>query len=227
MTGQVPHITYRKHTFLSSVAMGFSAMIITITVCCTAVVLYTVHLAGEKSERLVVLAESAVRGLPDLAEALPPVLSDMLDDHRQPDYAGKLAITAKVSPQPGRHGLTRTAIEIINNGQEVVSLLSLRIILLDESGQLVCETQEWAATPVATDGGLRGPIMPGSHRHFIKPCMYDADSAEGLHAEVEITELRVWNGPAKPPAAEEQSTASAQNSEESEQPPVAVADPTQ
>jgi hypothetical protein len=225
MTGQLPYITYRKHTFLSSVAMGFSAVIITITLCFTAVLLYTVHLAGQKSERLVTLAESAVRGLPELEKALPPVLSDMLDDHRQPDYAGKLAISAKVSPQPGRHGLTRTAIEITNNGQEVVSLLSLRIILLDESGQLVCETQEWAATPLATDGGLRGPIMPGSRRYFVKPCMYDAGSAEGLHAEVEITELRVWNGPAKTPATEAQATTSAQNLEKGEPSPVAVADP--
>ncbi len=211
MTGQVPCITYRKHTFLSSVAMGFSAVIITITLCCTAVLLYTVHLAGEKSERLVTLAQSAVRGLPDLEKALPPVLSDMLDDHRQPDYAGKLAITTKVSPQPGRHGLTRTAIEITNNGQEVVSLLSLRIILLDESGQLVSETQEWAATPLATDGGLRGPIMPGSRRYFVKPCMSNADSVDGLHAEIEITELRVWNGPTKAQDAQEQSPVAAAN----------------
>jgi len=221
MTGQVPHITYRKNTFLSSVAMGFRAMIITVTICCTAVLLYAVHVAGEKSERLVALAESAVRGLPELEKALPPVLSDMLDDHRQPDYAGKLAISAKVSPQPGRHGLTRTAIEITNNGQEVVSLLSLRIILLDENGQLACETQEWAATPLATDGGLRGPIMPGSRRYFVKPCMHGTDSAEGLHAEIEITELRVWNGPEKPPEAQRQPTASAQ----SEQGPATVVDP--
>jgi len=227
MTGQPSYITFRKHTFLSSAAMGFSAVIITIAVCCTAVVLYTVHLAGEKSERLVVLAESAVRGLPELAESLPPVLSDLLDDHRQPDYAGKLAISAKVSPQSGRHGLTRTAIEITNNGQEVVSLLSLRIILLDEHEQLLAESQQWAATPLATDGEWRGPIMPGSRRYFVAPCMgmYGIDAAEGLHAEVEITELRVWNGPTKAPAADAQATTSARNAEKSEQSPVALANP--
>ena len=220
MMGQPACVTVRKHTFLSSVAMGFSAVIITVAVCCTAVLLYTVHLAGEKSERLVMLAENAVKGLPDLAKSLPPVLSDMLDDHRQPDYAGKLDISAKVSPYPGRHGLTRTAIEITNNGQEVVSLLSLRIILFDEKGQLVSESQEWAATPLATDGEWRGPIMPGSHRYFLAPCMYGDDSTEGLHAQIEITELRVWNGPTKAPA-----TTTAQNAETPAQPPVASADP--
>jgi hypothetical protein len=217
MTSQVPHITYRKHTFLSSIAMGFSAVIITIILCCTAVALYTVHLAGEKTERLVTLAQSAVRGLPEFEKALPPVLSDMLDDHRQPDYAGKLAISAKVSPHPGRHGLTRTTIEITNNGQEVVSLLSLRIILLDENGQLMCEAQEWAATPLATDGGLRGPIMPGSRRHFTKPCMYHNDSTDGLRAEIEITELRVWNGPTKMPASPGEATTAARYQGASEQ----------
>lgn len=227
MTGQPSYITFRKHTFLSSAAMGFSAVIITIAVCCTAVVLYTVHLAGEKSERLVVLAESAVRGLPELAESLPPVLSDMLDDHRQPDYAGKLAISANVSPQSGLHGPIRTAIEITNNGQEVVSLLSLRIIILDEHEQLLAESQQWAATPLATDGEWRGPIMPGSRRYFVAPCMgmYGIDAAEGLHAEVEITELRVWNGPTKAPAADAQATTSTRNAEKSKQAPVAAADP--
>jgi hypothetical protein len=200
--------------------MGFSAVIITITVCCTAVVLYTVHLAGEKSERLVTLAEGAIRGLPELTKSLPPVLSDMLDDHRQPDYAGKLDISAKVSPYPGRHGLARTAIEIINNGQEVVSLLSLRIILLDENEQLVCESQQWAATPLATDGEWRGPIMPGSRRYFVAPCMPNTDSAEGLHAQIEITELRVWNGPTKAPPTDAQTTTAAPPLTES---PVAAA----
>jgi hypothetical protein len=224
MTGQVPHITYRKNTFLSSVAMGFSAVIITIVVCCTAVLLYTVHLAGEKSERLVTLAEGAIRGLPEFTKSLPPVLSDMLDDHRQPDYAGRLVISAKVLPRPGHHSFARMAIEITNNGQEVVSLLSLRIILLNENGQLLCESQEWAATPVATDGEWRGPIMPGSRRYFVAQRMCDNDSAEALHAEIEITELRVWNGPAKTAAADGQATTAAQPAADS---PVAAASPAQ
>lgn len=224
MTGQLAHITYRKHTFLSSVAMGFSAVIVTITVCCTAVLLYAVHMAGEKSERLITLAQSAVKGLPELEKALPPVLSDMLDDHRQPDYAGKLAISAKLSPQTGSHGPMRTAIEVINNGQEVVSLLSLRIIILDEHDQLLCESQQWAATPLATDGGLRGPIMPGSRRYFVAPCMgmSDVGSAEGLHTQIEITELRVWNGPTKAPTTSGQTTASIQHPEETGHSPVAA-----
>jgi len=202
--GSPSHIVYRKYTFLSAAALGLSAVLIAMIVSGTVIVLYGVHLAGEKSERVITLAQSAIRGLPDLAESLPPVLSDMLDDRRQPDYCGQLAITASLTSQPGPYDGTRTAIEIVNNGKEVVSLLGLRIITLDEKGRLLSESQEWAATPVAADGGLRGPIMPGSRRYFVSSryCGLELDPMDTVKTEVEITELRIWNAPPKDPATD-------------------------
>ena len=91
------HILLRKHSFLSSAAFGLSAIIITVILSGTVVVLYGVHLASEKSDRVIGLAQSAVKGLPEFQQALPPALADMLDDRRQPDYAGDLDITAKVT----------------------------------------------------------------------------------------------------------------------------------
>ncbi|OHB63955.1 MAG: hypothetical protein A2Y77_10120 [Planctomycetes bacterium RBG_13_62_9] len=216
--GSPSHIVYKKHTFLSSAAMGLSAVLIAIIASCTVVVLYGVHLAGEKSERVITLAQSAIRGLPEFAESLPPMLSDMLDDHRQPDYSNQLAITTRLTREPGRGDGARTEIEIINNGEEVVSLLGLRIIALDESGRLLCESQEWAATPFATDGGLRGPIMPGSRRYFVgaRRRLCDPGPMETVKTEVEITELRLWNGPQKDvadnPKPTNEATASAPSS---------------
>jgi hypothetical protein len=200
--GSPPHIVYRKYTFLSAAALGLSAVLIAAIASGTVIVLYGVHLAGEKSERVITLAQSAVRGLPELADSLPPALSDMLDDRRQPDYSRQLAITARPTSQPGPRSGTRTAIEVVNNGTEVVSLLGLRIITLDEKGRLLCESQEWAATPVAADGGLRGPIMPGSRRYFVtsRYCGREPDPMDTMKTEVEITELRVWNAPPKDPA---------------------------
>ncbi len=191
------YITLRKHTFLSSVALGFSAIIITLMVSCTAVLLYTVHLASDKSERVITLAQSSLKGLPELMHSLPPALSDMLDDQRRPDYCKELAISAKATSQPDSHGRVRTTVEVVNNGPEVVSLLSLRILILDEQNQPLCESQEWAATPFAADQGWRGPIMPGSRRHFVcyRSCGRNADFTTDLNTEVEITELRVWNNP--------------------------------
>ncbi len=191
------YITLRKHTFLSSVALGFSAIVITLMVSCTAVLLYTVHLAGDKSERVITLAQSSLKGLPELMHSLPPALSDMLDDQRRPDYCKELVISAKATSQPDSHGRVRTTIEVVNNGPEVVSLLSLRILILDEQNQPLCESQEWAATPFAADDGWRGPIMPGSRRHFVcyRSCGRNADFMTDLSTEVEVTELRVWNNP--------------------------------
>jgi len=191
------YITLRKHTFLSSVALGLSAIVITLMVSCTAVLLYTVHLASEKSDQVVTLAQGALKGLPELTRSLPPALADMLDDQRRPDYCKELSISAKAATQPDSHGRVRTTIEVINKGPEVVSLLSLRILILDEQNQPLCESQEWAATPVAADQGWRGPIMPGSRRLFVcyRSCGRNADFLTNLSTEVEVTELRIWNNP--------------------------------
>jgi hypothetical protein len=191
------YITLRKHTFLSSAALGFSAIVLTLLVACTAVLLYTVHLASDKSERLITLAQSALKGLPEMTQSLPPALADMLDDQRRPDYCKELTVSAQATALPDAQGRVRTTVEIVNNGSEVVSLLSLRILILDEQDQLLCESQEWAATPFAADDGWRGPIMPGSRRHFVsyRGCGYRPDGTSDLNAEVEITELRVWNDP--------------------------------
>ncbi len=198
--GRQSQITFRKHSFLSSVAAGISAIVITAIISVTTVVLYGVHLASDKSDRVITLAQSAVRGLPEFERSLPPALADMLNDRRQPDYAAQLDITAKVTTQPDAHRRTRTAIEIVNNGDQVISLLSLRIVLLDEQDRLLCESQEWAATPVAIDNDWRGPIMPGSKRRFVcwRNCPYEVGPLDVIKPEVEITELRIWNGSQEP-----------------------------
>jgi len=93
------------------------------------------------------------------------------------------------------YGAVHTEIEIVNNGDSVVSLLSLRITLLNDKEHLLSESQEWAATPVAADGGWRGPILPGSKRHIVclTRCPWMTDESTLPKAEVEVTELRVWS----------------------------------
>jgi len=201
--GGPSHIVFRKRGFLSSTAMGLSAIVITIVLCCTGIIIYGVHLASEQSGRIITLAQSTVRGLPEFAEALPPVVADMLNDRRRPDYSKDLAITAQPTRRPD--DATRVTIEVVNNGSEVVSLLSLRLLVLDEYDQILCESNEWAATPFAAEGGWRGPIMPGSRRYFVcgRRVHGDISPVTELRTEVEITELRVWNGPRTPTAPNE------------------------
>jgi len=200
MSDRTP-IIMKKRTFLSSVALGLSSLAITFVICCTVLIMYGMHFAGERTDRAISLAQSAVQGLPALQESLPPAVADLLNDRRQPDYAQHLAIKAQPGPRIG--------IEIVNNGNEVVSLLALRIIVLDDQGQLRSEVQEWAATPFAAESAWRGPIMPGSRRYFV--CSRGSmDAQDNLKAEVEINELRIWNGP------DQESTTSTQSAPEIE-----------
>jgi hypothetical protein len=202
------HIMVRKHSFLSSAAFGLSAIVITVILSGTVVVLYGVYLASEKSDQVIGLAQSAVRGLPEFQQALPPALADMLDDRRQPNYAGDLDITAKVTSQAGSNGRTRTVIEVVNSGDEVVSLLSLRVVLLGEHDQILSESHEWAATPVAIENDWRGPLMPGARRRFVcsRSHLHHVSPMDEIRPEVEITELRVWNAPPKGSAIEGETT---------------------
>ena len=199
-----PRVTYKRHTFLSSLAMGISAVVITIIISCTVVIIYGIHFAGERSEKLVSLVGDAVGGLPELREALPPALADVLDDRRDPGYVAELDISAVTALTTDQHRTVRTKIEVVNNGDEIVSLLCLRIVVFGPSGRILSESNEWAATPIAADHDWRGPLMPDSHRYFVssrRPLpVYLGDE---LRTEVEITDLRVWNGPGENPLFED------------------------
>lgn len=195
MMSDYPKITYRRHTFLSALALGVSAIAIALIVCGTVVIIYGMNFAGQKSEELVSLVQSAVQGLPTLQKSLPPVFADILDDHRQPDYSSQLEITAKTTPSQEQSGRARTSFTVVNNGPEVVSLLSLRVVVLNGAGEIVSESNEWAATPFAADDEWPGPLMPGSRRYF--SCSHSASrvmSMEDLATEVEVTDIRIWSG---------------------------------
>jgi hypothetical protein len=176
--------------------MGFSAVLITLIISSTAVVIFSIHFAGDKSEMLISLAEDAVKGLPELQKNLPPILADVLDDRREPEYCKQLEITTNTTFLQDRHGMLRTAVQVVNNGREVVSLLSLRVVVLNEDNEILAESNEWAATPFAAEDDWRGPLMPDSSRRFIAyhggPSSFY--SINNIKTEVEITDIRIWNG---------------------------------
>lgn len=213
-----PKITFKKHTFLSSLSMGLSALAITIVVSCTVVLVYGIHFTGERSEKLVSLVGDAVGGLPELRQALPPALADLLDDRRQPEYAAELDISAVTALTPDQHRTVRTKVEVVNKGSEIVSLLCLRIVVFGPNGEILSESNEWAATPIAADEPWRGPLMPGSHRYFVS-CRRAVPVflADKLRTEIEVTDLRVWNRPDENPSIEERTLSEAQVIESSEE----------
>jgi hypothetical protein len=198
-----PTITYKKHTFLSSLIMGLTAIAITIIISFTVLIIYGTQFASDTSEKLVSLVRDTIGGLPDLRQALPPALADVLDDRRQPDYDAKLDIFASTTQTPGQDTTVRTKIEVVNKGNEVISLLCLRIVIFGPNGEILAESNEWAATPIAAELPWRGPLMPDSHRYFVSshPALLDFLGDE-LKTEVEISDLRIWNPPEEGPLIE-------------------------
>ena len=95
-----------------------------------------------------------------------------------------------------RTGKFYPVLTIINRGDEVVSLLAVRIAALDGNGVAMCEWTEIVATPLAIDDDWRGPLLPGSKRHVVvSPWRgVTADNASAIRGAVEISDVRLWKG---------------------------------
>ncbi len=192
-----PQITYKKRSFLSSMALGLSALAITVIISGAVVVVYGMNFIAERSDKIVATVGSAISGLPELQKSLPPVLADILDDRRGPEYRDKIQINARIDPLADHGGRMRTVVEVANKGNEIVTLLSLRITVFDAHNEVIAESNEWAATPIAADRDWRGPLMPGSDRHFVAypHKVFHTSSLDNLRTKVEITDVRIWNRP--------------------------------
>ena len=189
-----PRIIYQKHTFFSAVAMGLCALVAAFIVSCAAMILYDgLHLAGERSNTFAALAEEVARRLPALCESLPTALMVGPNYPHQPDYCCHLEVTAETKPPADGDGHLLTTVKVINDGTQAVLLLSLRIVVLNSEGEILAESNEWAATPVTAHPHWRGPLMPGCQRHvaFATSQPFPASSLKGLRTEVEITEIRI------------------------------------
>jgi hypothetical protein len=186
----------RKHrSFLSTLAWGLSSIIITALVGAVLLGGYAMNIADRKTNNLFEFVESAIQGLPELTEALPPVLADAIHDERRPEYASELSITARLAESSRRQGAFRPVVELQNNGDELVSMLSMRVVVLNQNDEPVAEFHEWAATPITADHDWPGPLLPGSTRHLSAGLLILGEGASlgDYRAEVEVTDVRVWN----------------------------------
>jgi hypothetical protein len=180
--------------FFSTLAVGGSVVVATAIVCGTVVVSHGLSVLDSKADHLVGAAQVAVENLPELIASLPPILSDLVNDERRPDYAENLTITARWSDHKTRHGGRKPIIEVENRGTEMVSLLSMRVIVQDDDGDVLLDRNEWAATPVAAEHDWRGPLMPGAKRVFLGGIIRLGEKLDNtnLHLNTEITDIRVW-----------------------------------
>ncbi|NOT00331.1 MAG: hypothetical protein HOP29_06855 [Phycisphaerales bacterium] len=215
MSQLVHHATARTRSFFSTLVIGVTCVITTAIVCASAATLYGMRIVERNADNLFAFAGTSLDRLPELAESLPPALADLLADRRTPEYVDQLDVAVSLAESPHGSGRLSPLIQVRNRGDQVVSLLSLRVVIVDEEGRPVAENNEWAATPLAADDDWRGPLLPGSTRSFTADgCRVRSGWHDGvLRAEAEITDVRTWNGttPTESSAAtaEERSTQSA------------------
>jgi len=157
-------------------------------------------------------------GDPPIPDTLPP--GAHFEDHYGQQIACWLQVSLFKAPDWDRlvRRLVRTKIEVVNKGSEIVSLLCLRIVVFGSNGEILSESNEWAATPIAADHDCRGPLMPGSHRYFVSSSRaLGVFLGDQLRTEVEVTDLRVWNRPDDRPLIEDRVLSEAQVTEPSEE----------
>lgn len=161
----------------------------------TTVVLYGLKIIDHRADHLVGLADDLVGGaienLPAWLEALPPSIKEMLNDRRAPEYVKEIDVQAMfISGEP--NGGSRAVVTVTNRGEEVVTLLAVRVVALNQDGVPVREWTEVVATPLAIDGDWRGPLLPGAQRYAIMSASHGRLGPDGLLTpKVEIADVRV------------------------------------
>jgi hypothetical protein len=183
-----------RHGFLSSLVLGICGMISVTVICATAVGLYGLYIVDDKIEEFVGASPDMIEALTDWQEALPPALADAMDDRRDVDYRPMVDASVELLGADSRS--TTPVIEVVNQGDKVITLLSMRVTVEDDEGIPGKEMTVYAATPITIEDEWRGPLLPGSTRRFaLRSGRLGRDAAL---ASLEITELRVWNGEGTP-----------------------------
>lgn len=188
-----------KRGFFSTVAWGASLTIITAIVCGTGLGLYGLRIVDTKSDNVLASVQHVIGNLPEIQKNLPPVLADALNDERRPDYLGKIKITASLGAGPNKRGDIHPFVEITNTGDEVVSMLPLRITLSDAQGSGLAQRSRMGATPLGVaDEDWPGPLMPGATRKIVQRFSLERErgsnpgEASDYQVSCEVTDVRIW-----------------------------------
>ncbi|HMQ15649.1 MAG TPA: hypothetical protein PKC49_06715 [Phycisphaerae bacterium] len=189
---QAPAVIVKKGGFLAAIASGFFGLLTVSVICATCIVGYGMVLADRHLVRV-------VTSLPELWDSLPPVISDALRDRRALDYRGQVDVVVRCVESSGRSGERRTVIEVANRGNEIISLLALRVTLCDGDEIPRDEFVTYVATPFAVpdEREFRGPLLPGETRRIARLIAPD----RVLAASYEITDLRVSKAAERLPEA--------------------------
>jgi hypothetical protein len=186
----------RRMSFFSVAMICCTLFLITIVVSATGVVVYGMRIVDSKADNIGDLVNDTLKNLPEIRASLPPALSDAVNDVRSPEYLKQLDIKTKLGESKElRRGnkMRRVFVDITNNGDQVVSLMTMRVMGLNGDGDAIECWSTYAATPLQLDNDWRGPLMPKETRHCSFRHISDEDE-EIMKIATEVTEIRVWKG---------------------------------
>jgi hypothetical protein len=159
------------------------------------VILCTLRIVDHRVGSVLGFAEHTIADLPEIIDRLPQALGDVLEDRRAPDYAPSIKVSVDFIVDETRQAV-RPALTVINQGGEVVSVLSVHLAALDGNARPLCEWTEVVATPLAINDDWRGPLMPGATRYVVagsrSRCLGPIDPVN-LKPAIELSDIRVWN----------------------------------
>lgn len=182
-------VVRKRLSFLSVTIISLTAIIVTTVVSASGLALYALKIADGKTDSLVGLVGEAVQSLPEFCKGLPPALADAINDQRKPGYRDQLDVSVRLGREGGNRRGRVIIVEVVNRGEETVSLLSMRLVGLDGDGDPVFEKNTWVATPLQIDDDWRGPLLPHETRQIPLFCYGTGDSQE---VRAEITDIRIW-----------------------------------
>lgn len=186
-------VVRKRLSCISVLILSLTAIIVTVVVSAAGIAVYGLNVLDQKTDTLVGLVGEVAMALPELREALPPALADAMDDVRSPEYVDQLDVDVRVTGED-RWGRRRCVVQVMNTGDKVVSMLSMRVVGLDADGGLVFERNTWAATPIQVEDEWRGPLLPNETRRFSLWNGPEDNASEVTH---EITDIRTWKNPAE------------------------------
>lgn len=144
----------------------------------TAVVLRVINVADQNIDRVIGFAGETIGQVPEILENAPPAIAQFIGT-RQSGYVKNVQVAVNLLADRRREGV-RPTLSITNNGDETITLMSIRVAALNPQGIPVGEWTEVVATPVGVSDDWRGPLGPNQTRHVVMRGGYRVDDASSI-----------------------------------------------
>jgi hypothetical protein len=140
------------------------------------------------------VVDGTLTDLPAFIDSLPDSIGELLHSRRAPEYMAQIDVSVDFVAD-SRSDTVRPVLTIVNQGDEVVSLLAIRVAALKDK----IPTRDWTqvvATPLAIDHDWPGPLMPGSTRHVVLSNCYrniTVEDIKDITGSWEIADVHIWS----------------------------------